>query len=83
VRTFYIIRQKPEAEKDPEIIEVNARSLLKMGEIKYDVEIQRNDIILASVERKVHIMNKIRNSLQEYVSFDAFIRSVENLRIFN
>lgn len=83
VRTFYIIRQKPMDEKEPEIIEVNARSLLKMGEIKYDVEIQSNDIILASVERKVHIMNKIRNSLQEYVSFDAFVRSVENLRIFN
>ncbi|MCO4781887.1 MAG: hypothetical protein KC646_06140 [Candidatus Cloacimonetes bacterium] len=79
-RKFYIFRK---LKHETIIIEADARQLMKMGDLTQNISIQGGDVVLASVERKMHLLQKFRHILDQYTDMDDFIKKTEALRIFD
>jgi protein involved in polysaccharide export with SLBB domain len=78
-RKFYIFRKHQD---DTMIIEADARQLMKMGDLTQNISIQGGDVILASVERKMHLLQKYKDILNQYTDIDDFIKNAQNIRLF-
>lgn len=79
-RKFYIFRKH---QTGTMIIEADARQLMKMGDLTQNISIQGGDIILASVERKMHLLQKYKDILNQYTDLDDFIINAQKIRLFN
>lgn len=78
-RRLYVFRKIGDRRK---VIEINMRDLTKMGDLSQDIEIQQNDVLLASVERKVHTINKLKDILERYIDIDSVFQQAELIRLF-
>ena len=78
-RRFYVIRK---VEGKNMVIEVDARKLLKMGDTSQDIIIRGKDVIIASVEPKMHLIRKISNILDKWTGLDRFFERAEAIRLF-
>ncbi|MCJ8347889.1 hypothetical protein MJH12_20325 [bacterium] len=78
-RKFYIFRK---SKASTMVIDVDARQLMKMGDLTQNISIQGGDVILASVERKMHLLQKYKDILNQYTDLDDFVQNAQRIRLF-
>jgi protein involved in polysaccharide export with SLBB domain len=72
-RRFYVLRDFGQSTE--QMFTIDARALMKMGDLSQNIKIQGSDIILASIERKVHTLNKIKNLLHKYTDINTPLKN--------
>lgn len=78
-RRIYVFRKIGQERK---VIEVDVRQLTKMGDLSQDIEIREQDVLLASVEKKIHTINKLKSVLERYIDIDSVFQQAELIRLF-